>query len=707
METHVAWIDDVHVLTVIVNDISILLHTEEPPVIYWAAKEKYFSTKVEKVNADSTVRIILLEELPIGESLVLLWGTAKVPVYPRAIVRTDWFDQHYTDLTTKLGTDYEHSATTFSIWAPTATSVKLNLDNRDFLLNRHKSGLWQLKMDGDWHGFAYDYKVIVNGQTTRLNDPYAKAMLANSEKSVIIDPARTDPPNFNKRNRPKLQNLQDAIIYELHVRDATNQEESGVVNRGKYLGLTETATTTKNGFSTALTYMKELGCTHVQLLPINDFARVDETSPNDDYNWGYDPLYFQVPEGSYSLTPNDPVARIIECKKMIQAFHQAEIAVILDVVYNHVFIMEESPFEKLVPGYYFRYHSDGSLSNGTGVGNDFATERAMARKFILDTIEFWLNDYHVDGFRFDLMGAIDIETMNQIHERCKEESVPIMLLGEGWDLPTALASEKKATSMHSNQLTGLKFFNDYFRDSLKGQLFNKHDPGYVNGQGRFIERLPHLVSGTTLEEFGAPFVSEVNQTINYVECHDNHTLWDRLLLSNDQDSDLTRKKMHQLASGITLLSQGIPFIHAGQEWFRTKQGDENSYISSDWINQLDWRKREVENDYVEFIKTLIALRKKYDVFRLTSNQDIRRRLYILDTPAPVFGFTLLGDNEDFAIYINPTKKSYELRLPSSAIWRVMANNNFDKNTAQQEVKGEFTSVDAYELVVLKKSREIE
>jgi len=706
VETHVAWIDDVHVLTVIVNDISIVLHTEEPPVIYWAAKEKYFLTKVDKVNADSTVRIILLEELPIGESLVLLWGTAKVPVYPRAIVRTDWFDRHYANLTTQLGTDYEDSATTFSIWAPTATSVKLYIDNRYFLLNRQKSGLWKIKVDGDLHGFAYDYQIIVNGQTTRLNDPYAKAMLSNSEKSVIIDPARTDSPNFSKRNRPKLQNLQDAIIYELHVRDATNQEESGVVNRGKFLGLTETATTTKNGFSTALTYMKELGCTHVQLLPINDFARVDETSPNDDYNWGYDPLYFQVPEGSYSVTPNDPVARIIECKKMIQAFHQEEIAVILDVVYNHVFIMEESPFEKLVPGYYFRYHSDGSLSNGTGVGNDFATERAMARKFILDTIDCWLNDYHVDGFRFDLMGAIDIETMNQIHERCKEETVPIMLLGEGWDLPTALASEKKATSMHSNQLTGIKFFNDYFRDSLKGQLFNKHDTGYVNGQGRFIERLPHLVSGTALEEFGAPFVSEVNQTINYVECHDNHTLWDRLLLSNDQDSDLTRKKMHQLASGITLLSQGIPFIHAGQEWFRTKQGDENSYISSDRINQLDWRKREVENENVEFIKTLIALRKKYDVFRLTSKQDIRRRLYIVDTPAPVFGFTLLGDNEDFAIYVNPTKKSYQLRLPSSAIWRIMANNNFKMNTTQQEVKGEFTSVDPYELVVFKKSREI-
>ncbi|WP_186672524.1 type I pullulanase [Sporosarcina sp. BP05] len=707
METHVAWIDDVHVLTVIVNDSSIALHTEEPPIIYWAAKEKYFSTKVEKVNADSTVRIILLEELPIGESLVLLWGTAKIPVYPRAIVRTDWFDQHYGNLTAKLGTDYEDSATTFSIWAPTATSVKVHLDNRNFLVNRQKSGLWQLKIDGDWHGFAYHYEIVVNGQTTCLNDPYAKAMLANSEKSVIIDPAKTDLPNFSKRNRPKLQNLQDAIIYELHVRDATIQEESGIVNRGKFLGLTETATTTKNGFSTALTYMKELGCTHVQLLPINDFARVDETSPNDNYNWGYDPLYFQVPEGSYSVTPNDPLARIIECKEMIQAFHQEDIAVILDVVYNHVFIMEESPFEKLVPGYYFRYHSDGSLSNGTGVGNDFATERAMARKFIVDTIDVWLNDYHVDGFRFDLMGAIDIETMNKIHERCKEESVPIMLLGEGWDLPTALAPEKKATSMHANQLMDIKFFNDYFRDSLKGQLFNKLDTGYINGQGRFVERLHNLVSGTALEELGAPFVYEVNQTINFVECHDNHTLWDRLLLSNEQDSDLTRKKMHQLASGITLLSQGIPFIHAGQEWFRTKQGDENSYISGDRINQLDWRKREVENDNVEFIKTLIALRKKYDVFRLTSKQEIRRRLYIVDTPAPVFGFILLGDNEDFAIYVNPTKIAYQLRLPSSAIWRIMANNNFEKNTAQQEVIGEFTSIDPYELVVFKKSREIE
>ncbi|MFJ7936452.1 type I pullulanase [Sporosarcina sp. NPDC096371] len=706
METHVAWIDDVHVLTVIVNELSILLNTEEPPVIYWEAQEKYFLTKVEKVIADSTVRIIFLEELPIGENLDLLWGTAKIPIYPRAIVRTDWFDQHYANLNTTLGIDYDDSATTFSIWAPTATSVQVQLDNRCFSLNREDNGLWKIKIDGDWHGFTYDYQVIVNGQTKRLNDPYAKAMLANSEKSVIIDPAKTDLPNFNKQNRPTLQNLQDAIIYELHVRDATNQVDSGVVNRGKFLGLTETATTTKNGFSTALTYMKELGCTHVQLLPINDFARVDETSPNVSYNWGYDPLYFQVPEGSYSITPNDPVARINECKKMIQAFHQEDIAVILDVVYNHVFIMEESPFEKLVPGYYFRYHNDGSLSNGTGVGNDFATERAMARKFIVDTIDWWLNEYHVDGFRFDLMGAIDIETMNKIHERCQQETVPIMLLGEGWDLPTALASEKKATSMHANQLTNIKFFNDYFRDSLKGQLFNQHDTGYVNGQGRFIERLPHLISGTALEEFGAPFVAEVNQTINYVECHDNHTLWDRLLLSNDQDSELTRKKMHQLASGITLLSQGIPFIHAGQEWFRTKQGDENSYISGDWINQLDWRKREVENDNVEFIKTLITLRKKYNVFRLTSKQDIRRRLYIVDTPATVFGFTLLGDNEDFAIYINPTNTSYSLRLPSSAKWRIMANNNFTKNTAQQEVIGEFTSIDPYELVVFKKSREI-
>ncbi|ASN06728.1 type I pullulanase [Virgibacillus necropolis] len=702
MKNKVAWIDDIRLLTVRLEGID-LLETEEVPVIYWKKRGKYFPVKIDKIIDDSTVSMTFSEELPMGEILVLLWGKRKIPVYPRAIVRTEWFENHYSDLNAKLGADYQESATTFSVWAPTAISVKVCLNQKVFTLSREKSGIWKRKIVGEWHGFTYQYEVTVNGTTTYANDPYAKAMLANSTKSVIVDLSKTDPADFTNVERPKLQNLQDAIIYELHVRDATIQANSGVVNKGKFSGLAEAATTTLNSYSTGLSYLKELGITHVQLLPINDFARVNELDSDSDYNWGYDPLYFQVPEGSYSTDPEDPLARIKECKEMIKKFHQEGISVILDVVYNHVFIMEESPFEKIVPGYYFRYHTDGSLSNGTGVGNDLATERRMVRKFIIDTINFWLQEYKVDGFRFDLMGAIDIETMKNVHERCSKEAVPIMLLGEGWELPTVLAPEDKATAINSQQLSGIRFFNDYFRDSLKGNQFDTNSAGYVNGLGHFIERLPNLISGSALETYGEPFVSEVNQTINYVECHDNHTLWDRLSLTNGDKNAWTRKKMHQLASGITLLSQGVPFIHAGQEWFRSKQGDENSYISGDQINQLDWYQRESENENIVFIKSLIALRKKYKVFRLSSKQEIRKRFKVLTTPSTLFGFALLGEDEDLSIYVNPTEERHRLHLPSSGKWQIAVTNDAQKQQAMEEVIGEYTCIESYELLVLRRS----
>ncbi|MEK3887648.1 type I pullulanase [Bacillus sp. FSL K6-3431] len=699
MVTHVAWIDDTRLLTVEIKDSTLLPNTNERPTIYWAEAGRFFKTRLESNSDSSSVKIIFYEELPMGEELILKWGDMNIPIYPRAIVRTNWFDEHYSALNAKLGAKCENDITNFSIWAPTATSVILYLNNNRHVLNRQQNGVWTLIIHRNLHGLEYDYEVMINGKVIRVNDPYAKAMLANSTKSVIVDFSKTDR---NVSKRPMVQHLQDAIIYELHVRDATSHNESGIVDKGTFSGLTEINTHTKSSYTTGLSYMKELGFTHVQLLPINDFARVNELHPKEGYNWGYDPLFFQVPEGSYSLTPTDPIARINECKQMIHAFHQVGISVILDVVYNHVFIMDESVFEKLVPGYYFRYHIDGTLSNGTGVGNDFASERKMARKFILDTIELWLKEYNVDGFRFDLMGATDIETMQAIQERCAKEIVPIMLLGEGWNLPTALNDEKKALSSNSQHLAEIRFFNDYFRDSLKGNLFDHNDTGYVNGNGRFNERMSHLVTGSTLNVYGEPFVSEVSQTINYVECHDNHTLWDRLLITNKQVNDSDRKKMHQLATGITLLSQGVPFIHAGQEWFRTKQGDENSYTSGDEINQLDWNKRELENDNIEFIKTLISLRKKYDVFRLRSNDEIRKRFHFLNTPEPVFGFALFGNDEDFSIYVNPTKNFYELQLPSSGTWQISATNDFHRK--QQQVKGEFTTIEPYELIVLKKPR---
>ncbi|QUW22985.1 type I pullulanase [Sporosarcina sp. Marseille-Q4063] len=702
MKNLAAWIDDVFVLTVKVPDAAAVMKETNPPIIHWAAMDKYFPVKLDHAIDATIVRMTLVDELPMGEDLFLNWGKLRVPIYPRAIVRTDWFEKRYSCLETELGAVYEETATTFSVWAPTATCVTLFLGDQIYALKRGKNGIWSSKISGNWHEFPYQYEVTVNGQTTRVNDPYSKALLVNSEKSVVVDLSKTNPAGFAEHIRPEQQHLQDAIIYELHVRDATMQEAGGIYNKGKFLGLTEANTTTENGYSTGISYIKELGCTHVQILPINDFARVNEQQPEKDYNWGYDPLYFQVPEGSYSTAPENPISRIKESKEMIHAFHQAGISVILDVVYNHVFVMEESAFEKLVPGYYFRYHADGNLSNGTGVGNDFATERKMAQKFILDTIDFWLSEYRVAGFRFDLMGAMDIETIQKIRDRCAVEVTPIMLLGEGWDLPTALPTEMKATSSNSNQLADIRFFNDYFRDSVKGNLFNADDKGYINGDGRFIERLPNLVSGSVLDKFGAPFVSEVNQTINYVECHDNHTLWDRLQLTNPQSSADMKKKMHQLATGITLLSQGVPFLHAGQEWFRSKQGDENSYISGDHINQLDWKMRESEDEHIQFIKKLIAIRRKYRIFRLRSKQDIQERFQVLDTPAPVFGFTLFGDNEDFAIYMNPTNKHWQLHLPSSGKWQVLATNHLPGQTKTDEIPGEFTRLNPYELIVLKR-----
>ncbi|WP_390303093.1 type I pullulanase [Virgibacillus sediminis] len=698
MKIPAAWIDDVCTVTVTFTDEEAYIPMEESPWVHWKEKDQYFSAEVGDRLSNSSVQLYLLHPLPLGEDLELNWGTYHLPVYSGRIVRTKWFEKNYADADRELGAIYRPTSTMFSVWAPTAHSVKLHLGETIMTMSRKEKGTWQLEVNGDWHGTPYEYEVEISGHIHKTTDPYAKALLPNSTKSVVLDPSQAKPAS--RHPRPRLDKLQDAIIYELHVRDATSDKASGVKHKGKFLGLAEADTTSEKGLSTGISYIKELGCTHVQLLPVNDFARVDELHPDESYNWGYDPLHFQVPEGSYSSSPDDPAARIKECKEMVQAFHQHKIGVILDVVFNHVFDLESSSFEKLVPGYYFRYHEDGTPSNGTGVGNDFASERTMARKFILETIDYWMREYEVDGFRFDLMGVIDIETMNLIQRHCEKESV--FLLGEGWNLPTALPDELKSTSFNSDRMPGIRFFNDQFRDTLKGSLFDTKDTGYVNGGGKHIEKLPNLISASALEEFGAPFVSEADQTINYVECHDNHTLWDRLILTNPLMDESDRKKVHQLATGLTLLSQGVPFLHAGQEWFRSKGGDENSYISGDKVNQLNWRIRDKENHYIDFVKQLIALRKKYPVFRMSSKAEIRKRLHILEEPHTVFGYTLLGDGEDFAIFVNPVNQTFDIHLPSPGSWQLAVTNDHSRKQEQRELKGEFTFIRPYELAVWKK-----
>jgi pullulanase len=696
MSHYTAWIDDVHLITIPMDELHPLREQlNKPPVIYWEKKETYFPTEFYKTDKSHSVQLTVQEELPIGEELTLLWSEWKMAVYPRHITRTVWFDKNYAAKDALLGPAVSEKETVFRVWTPVALQMDVNVEGTVYPLNRGERGIWTLTLSGDWHGARYHFEGVINGKKVSIADPYAKGMAANSESAILIDFSRTlELSPFN--DGPK--HPTDAIIYELHVRDATIHPNSGVKNRGKYLGLTEKGTTTATGYSTGLSYFKELGVTHLELLPIHDYARVPELEPENGYNWGYDPLHFQVPEGSYSALPDSPTARINELKKMIQAMHEENLCVIQDVVFNHIYKIEESEFEKLVPGYYFRYHEDGRRSDGTGVGNDFATEKEMMRKFILDTIDFLLREYKFDGFRFDLMGVMDIKTMQAIKKRCEEEDRMILLLGEGWDLPTALDQGKKAITAHASHLKGIGFFNDYFRDSLKGNLFERKHTGFINGEGRYIERMPDLVRGSVLG--GSVRDHSVSQSVNYVESHDNHTLWDRLAFTNEAEDVTVRKKMHQLGTALTILSQGIPFLHAGQEFFRTKYGDGNSYISGDAINQLNWKRREMADENIDFVRSLIRLRRENPVFRLRSKKDIDRRVHTLEAPHPVFAYVLLGIRKDIAVCLNPGNEKRQVRLPSSGNWRKTVSN----------IKGERTfnelyfNIEEYEIIVLEKDR---
>ncbi|TLS39059.1 type I pullulanase [Pseudalkalibacillus caeni] len=553
-----------------------------------------------------------------GNSCLLLTGK---------VVRTEEFDRRYAYQKDDLGSILNGDRTIFKIWAPTAIQVKLNLYDKkqNFLrvldLVREENGTWAHEEPGRLEGNYYRYLINVNGRWNKAVDPYAKALSVNGEFGVVLDLAKTNPPGWNPFHKPEFKNATDAIIYELHVRDFSIQSQSGMVHKGKYRALTEKHTKGPLNTTSGMDYLKDLGVTHVELLPIQDYGSVDESAAFPNYNWGYDPTHYFVPEGSYSTDPFDPVQRIKEVKEMVAAFHENGIRVIMDVVFNHIYIIEDSSLEKIVPGYYFRYDKGGKPSNGTGVGNDTASERFMMRKLMVDSVRFWIKEYGIDGFRFDLMGIHDIETMNVIRREIDEIDPSILMIGEGWNMHTILADDQKAKIEHASKMPGICHFNDRFRDAVKGKLFNQNDQGFATGNLFVKDQIVQCIMGSTNTLFSAP-----GQSINYVECHDNHTLWDRMLISNSFEEELIREKRHLLASALVLLSQGIPFIHAGQEFFRTKYGVENSYASPDEINQFDWQKKAGESRSVNYIKGLIQLRREHPCFRLQRKDQIREHL---------------------------------------------------------------------------------
>ena len=598
-----------------------------------------------------------------------------------AVIRTEKFDELYMYEGCDLGASYSSNQTVFKVWAPTATKAKVRIyesENlyKDYEMEGQEKGVWSCELTGDWDSAKYTFLVCINLIWREAVDPYAKSVSVNGTYGIVINLAKTYV--HDEEALPPMTSVTDAVIYEAHIRDMTVHPHSGAMYKGKYLGLTEEGTAGERGTLTGLSYIKELGVTHLELLPIHHYAGVDEKQPFATYNWGYNPLFYNVPNGSYATNPFNPYNRIVECKQMIQALHRNGLRVIIDVVYNHVYERETSSFEKLVPGYYFRHDENGMPSNGTGVGNDIASDRSMVRKFIVDSILYWLTEYKVDGFRFDLMGILDVETMNEIRQKVNEVKEHVILLGEGWDLQTPLAADQKATLQNAAKLPCIAQFNDQFRDGIKGSTFDVQKCGYALGETTNKEHIQYLLTGSIPYVKQRSLFIEPVQSINYVECHDNMTMWDKIIGSGKEEEHL-QKRRHRLATTMTLLAQGIPFLHAGQEFYRTKQGNENSYNAPDCINQIDWDQKEREEETISYIKGMIRIRKSHGAFRFAASELIKRHMFFLNTVPSVIAYYLqdvqqYGPWKEIVVLFHNGIEEQTVSLPTGGVWHVLAND---------------------------------
>lgn len=566
-----------------------------------------------------------------------------------SVVRTDLFDMMYSYEGNDLGLTYEKNQSTFRIWTPVAKEVEVELVSKEGVSRYVDAsyviqGLWQVTIEGDLEGFKYRYRVRINESFEDCLDPYGIASDANAQFNYVVDSAKFyafkhPKPEFSGRKV-------DAIIYEFHVRDLTIDPSSGVKERGHYLGLIENSVT-QNDHVTGLNYMESLGITHAQIMPVYDFGGVDEENKDAHYNWGYNPVQFNVPEGWYSTNPHDPYARINELRQMVDAFHEKGIRLIMDVVYNHVYEMHVFPWEKLVPGYFYRFDQRGMKTEVSGCGNDVASERKMTRKFILDSVKHWMTTYNMSGFRFDLMGLLDIETMNNVEALSRSIDPQAIVYGEGWNMPNTLSPELRSHMHNHSRMPNIGHFNDKFRETIKGGNFEEK-PGYAMGAHVPMHELIYLFTGSCLDGF---LFFNPNQTINYVECHDNHTFYDRMKLVSPNKTEDQIQDAARLALAFTVLSQGVPFIHAGQEFFRSKQGVENAYRSPDDINKIDWNQRDLHMETVWMLRDLISIRKSYKEFR--HNSAARIKEYIKYTgQVSVDGshtFTIKGIDKTFLL----------------------------------------------------------
>ena len=618
---------------------------------------------------------------------------AKTPAQWKTLFENVPFhrENYYTG---PLGPDYTPGGTCLRLWAPTAEAVTVTLyhkgDGGAVLgtepLVRGAHGVWSIWLPGEQHGRYYTFAVTVDGITRETGDPYARAAGVNGVRSMIVDLARTAPSGWERDVRPTIPPAQRAV-WEVSVRDFSQDAASGVrpAWRGKYMAFTQQGTTLHGDgiHPTCLNYLKRLGVKYVQLMPIFDFGSVDEAKPLlRQYNWGYDPTNFNVPEGSYSTDPTRGEVRIRECREMIAALHAAGIGVVMDVVYNHTY-RTENPLNNTVPYYFFRQNADGSFSNGSGCGNEFASERPMARRYLIDSILYWAKEYHIDGFRFDLMGLYDAESINAV--RAALDSLPggrdILLYGEPWQGGASQLHRyeaNKANLAMLNERVGI--FCDDTRDAIKGGCFDAREPGYVEGKPGSFWDIGGAVAAWCRSDRLPPHAP--SQIVSYVSAHDNFTLWDKLLCVRYEKPEFTARDtvalaQNRLAAGIYLTSFGLPFMQAGEEFARTKKGVGNSYRSSPALNRLDWNRAEQYHALVDYYRGLLALRAAFPRLGST-DRHAPEALQFFALEQPLVGWMLpavWGDGAAWSalcVFYNPTETTRTVSLPAGQ-WKLLSD----------------------------------
>lgn len=699
--------------------VKLTAEPEHPESAFTITDSEGQKIKIAGIEGTGTDYTLTLEaELnPFGNYAITFDGNDYKLTMPN-VYSTDSFEAEYTYTGNDLGAVWTPEKTVFRVWAPLADEVYVNLyesgdgDADDLTeslaMEKDVNGTWVLEAEGDRNGVYYTYKTVTGGEEAEACDPYARTTGINGDRAMVIDLDSTDPEGWENDGNPHAgERITDAVIYELHMRDFSADASSGIANVGKYIQFTEKGTKTAGGAATGIDYLKELGITHLHILPMYDFSSVDESG--DGYNWGYDPKNYNVPEGSYSTDPGNGAVRVAEAKQMVQALHGAGISVVMDVVYNHVYSGGDFCFNKLVPGYFSRISENGSYSNGSGCGNDTASERSMVRKYIVDSVCYWADEYHIDGFRFDLVGLLDVDTVNEIVEEVHRSHPDVIFYGEGWTMSTNVTKPgvAMATQTNSAQTPGFAYFNDKLRDGLKGNVFNDTEAGYISGASSASFEVARGFMGNS-GWCGSPA-----QTINYASCHDNLTLFDRLQKSRPDASREELIRMNNLAAAICMTSQGVPFLQAGEEMLRTKVNadgsfNSNSYNAGDEVNSIKWSGLEQEEcqKVLDYYKGLIAFRREHAVLRLDDAQVVAEHVArVEDVPQNVLAFSLTGgvegeSAEEMFIIFNPNPEAAEINLPEGG-WSVYVNAEKAGTQALEGVSGKVSVPSVSAMVLIK------